>query len=90
MRRISLSSDTFQSRISDMWEDVKDQVINEVKTSPVFFFKWMLQQMLLPTLNCLFALDIFILETLKRSSCFVRNCKLQQVQIFCRCRLYIF
>jgi len=34
MRRISLSSDTNQRSISDIPEDVKDQVINEMKTSP--------------------------------------------------------
>jgi len=36
MRRISLSSDTIQRRISDMLEDVKDQVIIEMKASPMF------------------------------------------------------
>ena len=38
MRRISLSSDTIQRRISDMPEDVKDQVINEsISNSNIFF-----------------------------------------------------
>jgi len=37
MRRISLSSDTAQRRISDMPEDVKDQIITEMKTSPMLF-----------------------------------------------------
>ena len=36
MRQISLSNDTIQRRISDMSEDVKEQVINEMKTSPLF------------------------------------------------------
>jgi len=36
MRRISLSSDTIQRRISDMLEDVKDQVIIEMKASSMF------------------------------------------------------
>jgi len=35
MRRISLSSDTAQRRISDMPEDVKDQIITEMKTSSI-------------------------------------------------------
>jgi len=40
MRRISLSSNTNQRSISDMPEDVKDQVINEMKasTTPLFSF----------------------------------------------------
>ena len=33
MRQISLSNDTIERRISDMSEDVKEQVINELKTS---------------------------------------------------------
>jgi len=44
----------------------------------------MSQQMLLHVLSCLFSWDIFVQETLNRSSYFVRNCKLQQVQIFWR------
>jgi len=36
MRRISLSSDKFQRRVSSMLEDVKDQVMNESITSVVF------------------------------------------------------
>jgi len=36
MRRISLSNDSIQKRISDMPEDVKDQVMNE-SISDVFF-----------------------------------------------------
>jgi len=36
MRRISLSSDTFQRRVSSMLEDVKDQVMN---ASPVLSFQ---------------------------------------------------
>ena len=49
-----------------------------------FLFKWVSQQMLLNVLSCLFYWDIFIQVTLKRSSCFVRNCKLQQVPMFRR------
>ena len=37
IRRISYSSNTIQRHISDMWEDVKDQVINEMEASPMFF-----------------------------------------------------
>ena len=36
MRQISLSNDTVQRRISDMSEDMKEQVINELKASPMF------------------------------------------------------
>ena len=36
MRQISLSNDIIQRRISDMSEDVKEQVINEMKASPMF------------------------------------------------------
>jgi len=32
------SSDTVQRRVSDMPEDVKDQVINEIKASPTPMF----------------------------------------------------
>jgi len=41
MRQISLSSDTNQRSISDILEDVKDQVINEMKasTTPMFSFR---------------------------------------------------
>ena len=39
MRRISLSSDAIQRSVSDMLEDVKDQVINEMKASPMFHFQ---------------------------------------------------
>jgi len=45
------------------------------------FFTWMSQQMLLHVLSCLFSWDIFIQETLKRSSYFVRNGKLQQADV---------
>ena len=36
MRQIFLSNDTIQRRISDMSEDVKEQVINKMKASPMF------------------------------------------------------
>jgi len=81
VRRISFSGDTIQRRISDMLEGVKDQMRNE-NISNIFLFKWMSQQMLFHVLSCLFSWDLFIQETLKRSSCFVRNCKLQQGQMF--------
>ena len=35
IRQISLSNDTIQRRISAMSEDVKEQVINEIKASPM-------------------------------------------------------
>jgi len=38
MRQISLSNDTNQRSISDMPEDVKDQVTNEMKTSTPMLF----------------------------------------------------
>ena len=55
-----------------MSEDVKDQVINEMKASPtpMLFFKWMSQQMLIRVLSCLFSWDIFIQETLKEEFLF--------------------
>ena len=36
MRQISLSNDTIQRRISYMSENVKEQVINVMKASPMF------------------------------------------------------
>ena len=53
-------------------KDVKDQVINEMKASPtpMLFFKWMSQQMLIRVLSCLFSWDIFIQETLKEEFLF--------------------
>jgi len=36
----------------------------------------------LTDVTSLFSWDIFIHETLEQNSCFVRNCKLQQVQLF--------
>ena len=38
IRRLSPSSDTVQRRISGMMEDVKDQMINGMKASPMFSF----------------------------------------------------
>jgi len=81
MRRISVSSDITQRRISDMPEGVRGQVINEMKTfpTPVLFVDestdvtWCAQ------------LLVFVryIDSGDRSSCFVRNYKLQ-VQIFGR------
>ena len=39
MRQISLSNDTIQRRILDMSENVKKQVINEMKASALFFLQ---------------------------------------------------
>jgi len=77
-RRISLCSEIDQRRTSDLPEDVKDQVITEMKTSQFQCFLWMSQLMLLHVLSCLFSWLVIIRKTL--SSCFVRNCTLQQVQ----------
>ena len=40
LRRIYLSIDAIQRRISDMPKDVKDQVINEIKASPTPMFSF--------------------------------------------------
>ena len=39
MRQLSISNDTIQRRISDMSEDVKEQMINEMKASPMLFLQ---------------------------------------------------
>ena len=39
MRQLSLSNTTIQRRISDMSEDVKEQVVKEIKPSPMFSFQ---------------------------------------------------
>lgn len=39
MQRISLSSNTIQQRISDMSVHVKEQILNEIKVSPLFSFQ---------------------------------------------------
>ncbi|KAG8236890.1 hypothetical protein J437_LFUL018926 [Ladona fulva] len=39
MRNISLSNNTIQRRISNMSMDVKEQIISEIKASPVFSFQ---------------------------------------------------
>jgi len=39
-----------------------------------FRFEWLGQQILHYALNCLLSWDTFIQKTLKKSSCFVRNC----------------
>jgi len=40
MKRMSYSSNTIQRHILEMWEDVKDQVINEMEASSMFFNGW--------------------------------------------------
>ena len=39
LKQISLSNNTIQRRILDMLEDVKKQVVNEIKASPMFSFQ---------------------------------------------------
>ena len=39
MKQISLSNDTIQRRISEMSENVKEQVIDEIQDSPMFLFQ---------------------------------------------------
>jgi len=39
MRQLSLSNTTIQRRISDMSEDVKEQIVQEIKASPMFSFQ---------------------------------------------------
>ena len=51
MRQISLSNDTIQRHISDMLEDVQEQVINEVKASPLFSLQ---MDETIDVLNCWF------------------------------------
>jgi len=63
-----------------MSEDVKNQMQNErMSNSNVFFSSGFVNR-------CYFTCSdaIFFYETLKRSSCFVKNCELQQVQMFRR------
>ena len=38
LKQISLSNNTIQRRIFDMLEDVRKQVVNEIKASPMFSF----------------------------------------------------
>jgi len=65
-----------------MWEDVKDQVINEMEASAMFFSGWFNRCYFLCSIACFH--EIFIQET--EEFLFVRDCKLQQLQIFWRCR----
>ena len=76
MRQISLSSNTIQRRISDVLDDVKDQVINEMKASPMFSFQ------------VVDSTDVTSCAQLLKSS-FVRNCKLQQVRMFWRSKPFL-
>ena len=39
MQQVSLSNNTIQRRISKMSMDVKEQVVAEIKTSPLFSFQ---------------------------------------------------
>ena len=39
LKQISLSNNTIQRRIFDMPDDVKKQVVNEIKASPMFSFQ---------------------------------------------------
>jgi len=83
-RRISLSSDTIQRRILDMPDDEKGQVINEMKASPTQMFSFPVD-LSTDVTSCdqMLAFVRYILPgTLTKSSCFVKNCKLQQVQMF--------
>ena len=52
MRRISLSSDTIQRRISDMLEDVKDQVINESISNVFLSSGWVNRCYVMCSVSC--------------------------------------
>ena len=39
MRNISMSDNTIQRRISDMSADVMEQILTEIKASPLFYFQ---------------------------------------------------
>jgi len=83
MRRISLSSDTSQRLIADSPEEVKHQV-NLMKTFPT---PMLFVDESTDVTSCAHAVACFreiysFRRHWKGRSCFVRNCKLQQVQIF--------
>jgi len=78
MRRISYSSNTIQRHISDMWEDVKDQVINEMEASPMFF----LVDGSTDVTSCAQSL-VFMRYSFRKQ----KELQLQQLQIFWRYRL---
>ena len=88
MRRISLSSNTIQRRISGMLEDVKDQVINDSISNVFFSSGWFNRCCFMCSVTC-FRERYSFSRHLKWSFYFVRNCKLQQqVEMFLRSKSF--
>ena len=82
LNTISLSDNTVQRRILDLSEDIKNQVVGEIKESPSGWFCLQLDesQMLLHVLNALFLFGTSINWILKMNFYFVNNLTCKHVE----------